>query len=75
MEEREGHKAVTIYGKRLVEAMVKNNLSVKQLATKSGISTSTIYSALDRDAIPNAFTLAVFADTLGVTMDWLWGRI
>ena len=65
---------MTVYGQRLVEAMGKNGFSAKSLAKKAGVSVSAIYGALERDKIPNAFTLACLADALGVTMDWLYGR-
>ena len=62
------------YKQRLVEAMGKKNMSVDRLVEASGVSRSAIYSYLNRNAIPNAYTLGCLADTLGVTMDWLWGR-
>lgn len=69
-----GDENVTVYGQRLAEAMAKNGYSVKQLVKIAGVSPSTIYSALERETVPNAFTLACLADALGVSMDWLWGR-
>ena len=65
---------MTIFTKRLVEAMAQKNLSVLELSKYAGISDSCVYSYLTRDAIPNAFTLACMADVLEVSMDWLWGR-
>ena len=65
---------MTVYGQRLAEAIAKKNMGIPQLAKISGLSKSTIYSALERDALPNALTLGCLADALGVSMDWLWGR-
>lgn len=66
---------MTKYRQRLVEAMTKNGMDIKQLAEKSGISKTNIYSVLEREVIPMAPTLAALADALGVSMDWLWGRV
>lgn len=65
---------MTVYGQRLAEAMAKKNMKIPQLVEISGLSRSAIYSALERDVLPNAFTLGCLADALGVSMDWLWGR-
>ena len=65
---------MTVYGQRLSEAMAKKGLGVRQLSKKSGMSESSIYSALERETNPTAFTLSCFAEVLGVSMDWLWGR-
>lgn len=65
---------MTIYGKRLMEAMAKKGYTVHQLASIAGIPSSTLYCALNNDTTPTAFTLGCLADALDVTMDWLWGR-
>ena len=65
---------MTKFSQRLVEAMTDKHLSVDDLARYAGVSRSCIYSYLNRDAIPNAFTLECIADVLEVGMDWLWGR-
>lgn len=65
---------MTVYGQRLAEAMGRSGISPKELAKKAGVSVSTIYKAMEKDASPNALTLACLADVLHVTMDWLWGR-
>ena len=65
---------MTVFGRRVAEAMSKKGYTVKELALQSGLSSNTIYSAIGQDLIPNAFTLCCLADALDVTMDWLWGR-
>lgn len=66
---------MTIYAQRLAEAMVKNNLDIQRLAEKSGVSKTNIYAVMERKIEPKAHTLAAYADALGVSMDWLWGRV
>ena len=66
---------MTVYRQRLVESMAKNDMDVKKLAEESGVSKTNIYAVLERDVIPKAQTLAALADALGVSMDWLWGRV
>ena len=66
---------MTIYGKRLTEAMANKGYSVRQLSAVTGLPPSTLYGALKDGTTPTAFTLGCLADALDVSMDWLWGRV
>ena len=66
---------MTKFAQRLVEAMARKNMTVVQLAEHINIANSCVYGYLQKGVLPNAYTLGCIADTLGVSMDWLWGRV
>ena len=65
----------SIYAKRLRDKMQEKGLNPVTLGREAGISNYCIYSQLREERTPDAVTLAGLADALGVSMDWLWGRI
>lgn len=64
-----------IFRKRLVEAMVRKDVSRSALARQTGVDRSTIGQLLKDDLprLPNAQLAADAASVLGVSTDWLLG--
>jgi len=64
-----------IFRKRLLDAMVRSNVSRSALARKTGVDRSTIGQLLKDDLprLPNAQLAADAAEVLGVSTDWLLG--
>ena len=69
-----------MFSDRLKLAMQNKNLTVSELARRSGMHTHTIYLYLEpekygRNINPRIKSLETLADALDVSIDWLWGRI
>lgn len=62
-----------ILAKRLREAMAAKDLTIQEVADKSGISSSGLKRWLAGTGVPRSDNLQRVADTLGVTWDWLLG--
>lgn len=63
-----------IFGKRLKEARKAKNMTQSELASSCGVSTQTIISyEKGNGALPNTEIAVDMANTLGVSLDWLFG--
>ncbi len=59
---------------RLKEAREKKGLSQRELAKLAAVSQPAIFYFENGKKRPNADTLEILADILGVTMDYLHGK-
>lgn len=62
------------FSDNLRRVMKEKKFTVKGLARESGIPAKTIWALRAGQNRPMAYTLRILADTLGVTMDELFGR-
>ncbi|MCZ7454394.1 helix-turn-helix transcriptional regulator [Rhizobium rhizogenes] len=63
------------FGKKIKELRTKKGLTLDQLASETGSSKSYIWELENKDPPrPSAEKLAVIAEALGVTTDYLIGR-
>ena len=68
-----------VFSERLKIAMQNKNMTVSELARRSGMHTHTIYLYLEpekygRNINPRIMSLETLVEALDVTIDWLWGR-
>ncbi len=64
----------SIFSQRLRYLMKSRKCTYKSLALSAELSSATIANYLSGDRSPRAEELARLANSLGVTMDYLWGR-
>lgn len=63
----------TVFQVRLHQLMLKAGINQKELAERTGISTSSICNYLQGTTIPNEVNLKIIADALGADPQWLVG--
>ena len=61
-------------GQTVEKKIKESGKSIPQVATKAGLSQSTIYNWVYGKAEPNGFCLICIADALGMSLDELVGR-
>lgn len=63
-----------MFAKRLRMAVKNSGLSIKQVAASIYSDPKTVYYYQQGRRLPGALNLYLLADTLGVSVDWLFGR-
>lgn len=63
-----------VFTKRLRLAIEKSGLSIKQVAASIYSDPATVYYYQQGRRLPGSLNLYLLADTLGVSVDWLFGR-
>ena len=63
-----------VFERRMREILSSRGMTITKLSEISGITKATIYCNMRGKNVPNAYTLSKYADALGVSMDWLYGR-
>lgn len=61
------------FGKKLQIAMLERDMTQKELAEKSGLSTNTIYSVVNMKRLPGSKALSEICKTLGVSREYFLG--
>ena len=73
MEQEKRMSEWMIFAERLSEQMKKQNLSIRQLAERMDMTTTTIYRYANGQRVPRANEILKASDALGVTCDYLLG--
>ena len=60
-------------GGRIEAALAEKNMTIKELAEKSGIARSSIYEHVKDKGTPNLLKILKMAEALDVTASWLSG--
>ena len=68
---------MTVFGKTLMQELNRRKWTKRKLALRSGISADMIskYTREDNGVQPTAPNMCAIADALGVSLDYLCGRV